>query len=120
MVARLTYVCWNCRRAARNTPWEIGDEAPRCPQCQGELHRLSHKAEIPPRTDERAWDEMRRIGEGLHDEREARRRPLIVQRIHEIERRMLELQTRPPNADRDRLIAKARADIEWLRSELEK
>ena len=62
---------------------------------------------------------MRRVGEDLVRKKEAKRKPLIVQRIHELERRILELQARPANADRDRLVAKANADINWLRSELE-
>lgn len=116
MTAHTTWVCFPCRRAARSTAW-IQDETPRCPECGQELTRLSPKAEIPPRKDEKAWRAMRDAGLAVRD-RDAALAPRRVARIHELERRIDDLRRRPDDADRRRLIGEIEGRIERLRGML--
>lgn len=115
MTTHTTWVCFDCRRSARSTPWIVG-QAPRCPECADELTRLSHKAEIPPRTDEKAWQAMREARLAARD-RDAALAPKRVARIHELERRIDELRRRGA-ADRQPQIRELEGRIEHLRGML--
>ena len=112
---RMTYVCWDCRRASRLVPYLLEDD-PRCARCRGPLERLSDKVEIPPRHDERAWADLMRSRREYDEAREERVAPLRVGRIHELERRIDELQGRPENPDRARLIQEVEQQIARLRA----
>lgn len=114
-MVRMTYVCWDCRRASRLVPYLLEGD-PRCPECRGVLERLSDKVEIPPRDDPRAWSALRRSRQAYDEAREERVAPLRVERIHELERRIDELRERPENADRARLIQDVEQQIARLRA----
>lgn len=114
-MVRMTYVCWDCRRASRLVPYLLEGD-PRCAGCRGPLERLSDKVEIPPRDDERAWSELHRSRRAYEEAREDRVAPLRIGRIHELERRIEELRERPGNPDRARLIQEVEQQIARLRA----
>lgn len=118
-MAQQTFVCWNCRRAARNVQDERpGRTPPRCPQCREALTPLSTKVEIPSRTDERGWVELREDQARYARYRRAERERAVVARLHSLERRIRELKgRRPVNRDRDRLIRELEEQAARIRGE---
>lgn len=70
--------------------------------------------DIPNKKDDRGWRELRnQINESYPLQRDQMAK-YATQRKHQIERRILELQDRPANADRDTLIQELRTEMEQL------
>ena len=118
-----TWVCFDCRRAVRRPtwrlvafcrPWLIGSTGVgrvRCPCCGRACRFLGPTIEVPPKRDVAGW---RRLREQVNAFRvkavEARDRRAVRGR-HDLEQRIGDLQSRPPNAGRDRLVRRLREKL---------
>ena len=116
-----SWVCFACRKVIRRPtwrhvtwlrPWLIGStEVGRvpCPTC-GELCQfLGPTIEVPPRRDLKGWERLRnrveRLGADGAEAQEKRR----VRETHKIERTVADLQSRPANKQRAKLIKKLKS-----------
>ncbi len=118
-----TWFCFDCRTAVRRRtwrlvtylcPWLIGSTAVgdvRCPRCRQACHFLGPTIEIPPKRDAAAWERLREHVANVHAAAAEDRFKESVRRRHDLEQRIQELETRPPNAGRDALIKELRAKL---------
>jgi len=120
------WVCFDCRVSIRKAswrlltfykPWLVGDTwggAVKCPQCQNPCKFLGHKIAIPPKRDDVAWHELREYVTARYRSHVDGRAEAYTRRKHEIERRIIELQSRAENKERDRLIKDLRDELESI------
>lgn len=120
------WVCFDCRTSQRRSYWRsgtyfrpwivgsIGDGTILCPECKRPCRFLGHKIAVPAKRDDNGWIQLREYineWQGMYRDRKAE---ADVRRKHEIERRILELQGRPENKERDRLIKELREELDQL------
>ncbi len=120
------WVCFDCRTSQRRAswrlltfykPWLVGDTwggAVKCPECQNPCKFLGHKIAIPPQRDDAAWKELRDYVTARYRTHFAVRAEASTRRKHEIERRILELQSRSDNKERKRLIQILRDELDSI------
>jgi hypothetical protein len=118
-----TWVCFECRTAVRRPtwrlvtylrPWLIGSTVVgnvRCPTCRQACSFLGPTIEIPPKRDAAAWDRLRDQVATVHAAAEAGRFKRSVRRRHDLEQRIRDLESRPPNPGRDALIKQLRTEL---------
>lgn len=84
---------------------------PLCTSCGSECFNLGHKVEVPKKSDQGAWrelrDECRRRAMTAIDEAAVRK----VRRKHATEKEIVRLSAMPENRDRTRQIKKLREDL---------
>jgi hypothetical protein len=101
-VGNATWVCFDCREAVRRPTYF--PEAVPCPQC-GQVSRcLGTKIRIPTKGDDREWETLR---SSLREQRLVaveRMERIRVRRRHRLERQIAELEARPANEGRARMI----------------
>src|SRR5262245_41976184 len=111
-----TWVCFECRTAVRRRTWrlimyirpwligskEVGDV--RCPKCKKACRFLGPTVEIPPTRDVAGWnqlcEEVSRLQTAVAEDRFKE----SVRSKHDLEQRIRELENRPANPGRDKLI----------------
>ena len=105
-----TWICFHCKQSVRRDGQYDG--AVPCAECGRECTYLGYKIPVPPRRDSRAWralrEDLRRSERARRDEKhraDARRR-------HDIEKQIAELEARPENSERSRLIRRLRRELE--------
>jgi hypothetical protein len=120
------WVCFDCRVSVRRAswrlltfykPWLVGDTwdgAVKCPECQKPCKFLGHKIAIPPKRDDVAWGELRDYVTARYQSHCDGRAEASTRRKHEIERRIIELQSRDESKERDRLINNLREELESI------
>jgi hypothetical protein len=95
-------------------PWLIGSKnvgCVRCPSCREVCHFLGPTVKIPPKRDLTAWNELREKVATFHVAAVEDRFKDSVRRRHDLEQRIRELESRPPNPSRDALVKKLRAEL---------
>lgn len=80
---------------------------------------VSDKTEVPPHGDVKAWETLRWYREERPAAAQAGLASRRVERIHELERRIEELRSRPDNKDRRRLVEETEQRIVRIRALLE-
>ncbi|MDJ0976759.1 MAG: hypothetical protein QNJ98_20050 [Planctomycetota bacterium] len=111
---RAAWACFDCRKAVRHALRTPDDVV--CPQCGDAAPYLGYKIPVPRRRDIKAWRALKadlqraaqRTAEAAYQDR--------VRCIHDLEARLVDLETRPANEGRRRLIAQLRAHLERARS----
>jgi hypothetical protein len=83
----------------------------RCPHCAKLCQFIGPTIKVPPKRDARAWrrfqERIVRLGIEALDERYKK----SVRRRHELEKRIVELKTRPQSVGMRRLIAKVQEEL---------
>jgi hypothetical protein len=105
-MSNATWVCFDCRQVVRRPT--ATDEVVRCPECSGRCQCLGRKIPVPPRSKVAAWKELReavRLTRARYEERRTRE---AVRERHDIEKKIAEMERRPANASRDRLLRELR------------
>jgi DNA-directed RNA polymerase subunit RPC12/RpoP len=108
-MSNASYICFDCRQAVRRSTPEKA--IVKCPNCGRRCEYLGKKIPVPPRTKVAAWRDLRaalatiRTNWGVRQERAA------VRRRHHVEKRIVELESRPPNPSRDRLLTDLRREL---------
>ena len=111
-----SWICFDCRKGIRReaaySQEPSNDQVVSCPDCGGSCQYLGYKILVPPRRDVTAWEVLRKdlYAAALADQ--AERIQAAVRKRHEIERQITELQTRPANPERTRLIRRLRRELE--------
>ena len=110
-MSKRTWACFDCRQSVRRAA-RYGDAARNesvvCPECGGECANIGYKIPLPPRRDRRGWDDLRRqLVAEEHARSEEDKREVVVRR-HQIEREIVELEARPRNSERARLVRELR------------
>jgi len=120
------WACFDCRLTVRRPtwrqiafyrPWLIGekwDDRVKCPECKNACRFLGPKITVPPKRDKTAWDKLRLavIDSKLYWNEQSRKQK--TKRKHEIEKQIQEIQRRPINDARDRLIKTLRQELAEL------
>jgi hypothetical protein len=118
-----TWVCFECRIGIRRRtwrlvtymrPWLVGSRGTgrvRCPKCREICHFLGPSIEIPPKDDVAAWVVLRDQVAQFHHAAAEERIKERVRRKHDLEQRIRELESRPPNPGRNALVKKLRAQL---------
>ena len=83
-----------------------------CPECAGECTCLGYKIPVPPRRDVKAWEALREELHRTENTRQAESCRAEVRRKHEIEREIVNLEARPDNPERARLIRRLRRELD--------
>ncbi len=120
------WVCFDCRKSRRIAysrfvtflrSWiigSVGDRSITCTSCQKPCRFLGHRIDIPDERDDRGWRKLAAsINETYSMQRDGMAK-LDTRRKHQIERRIIELQERPANADRDELILELQTELKEL------
>lgn len=125
-VSNGNWVCFDCRKSRRVAysrfatflrSWivgSIGNGSITCNTCHKPCRFLGHRIAIPDERDDRAW---RKLAASINESYPMQRHgmaQLDTRRKHEIERRIIELQQRPCNADRDALILELQDELKEL------
>mgnify|MGYP005672074821 CR=1 FL=1 len=115
-MSKRSWVCFDCRRAVRReatysySHQEV--ESATCAECERPCEFLGYKIRIPPRSDIRAWESLRADLAQQEAARQQARAQWIVEDRHDTERQIVELESRPANPGRDRLIRDLKARLD--------
>lgn len=105
-----TWLCFDCRQAVRRPV--LYKKCVPCSSCGKPCRCIGTKIPVPPKQDEHAWQVLR---ESLRQARtDAQQRQYItrIRRRHGLEKRIGELQRRPLNDGRERLLRILRRQLE--------
>ena len=86
----------------------------KCTECGNPCKFLGHKIAIPRKRDDGAWKQLQEYVTQRHRSHSEERAKSNARRKHDIEHRINELQSRPQNEERDRLIKKLRTELDAL------
>ena len=92
-----TWVCFSCRTAARR---QAGIENVRCNQCAQPCEWLGTKIPVPPKTNHKAWDQLRTAYYESRRQRLQCEQESKVRCIHELEQEIDRLEALPTNPGR--------------------
>ena len=113
-MSRRTGGCFACRLTVRRPATygrETLTESVACPECGGECSNLGYRIRVPKRRDDRAWEELRAQFVGAKEERAKEAAEDSVRLRHRLEQRIAELESRPPDPQRGRLIRDLRRKL---------
>lgn len=109
-----TYICVECR-SARRAPAAWGQETPlRCSSCGGPLWEFSAKWRIAPKSDDRAWQEMRAFVQREQPVRAGQNQKKGSELLARIDRKAALLSAQNPSLRRDatlKRLLRERADV---------
>lgn len=120
------WICLDCRTSVRRPTWRMviymrpwilgstGAEKVKCPNCKESCRFIGPDTEVPPKRDDTAWGNLRdriRESRARHSDSQSM---LDTKKKHKIERRIIELESRPENAERSRLIKDLRDELQAL------
>lgn len=114
MSSSVTWVCFECRAAVRRN--KFGDRsAVHCPDCGRPCVCLGDKIAVPRKTATVQWRTLEKsVREQRHATTEAKHED-SVRRRHELEREIVELESRPTNPGRAGLLRRLRRELAQLK-----
>ncbi len=107
------FLCWHCRTCYRSDIY-AETQTRRCAECGRELDWVSHKVRVPPKHDVAAWRALRQDLASRAAVTEESQTRYAVRRQHELERQLVELRSRTPNAGRKAAICKLESELARL------
>src|SRR3954470_5392579 len=108
-MSNASYICFDCRTAVRRATPEKA--VVKCPSCGQRCQYLGRKIPVPAKSKLAAWRDLRasmatvRANWALRQERQG------VRRRHEVEKRIMEVESRPAHPSRDKLLADLRREL---------
>jgi len=118
-VSNHNWVCFECRTTVRKPKSDANAPTlPACSRCGASLVNIGYKIDVPRKSDVKAWKALRewcrhaRLG-GIEDEIRS-----LVQKVHRLEKVILEEEEKPFNADRKRAIEQRRVEMSNLRTRI--
>lgn len=111
--ANHTFVCFDCRKAVRDSSFRQGPTL--CPTCGKACYDLGDKVRIPAPSKEQDWETLHTEFFTWHRETAAKQQAVAVQRKHEIERQLNDLENAKPDRAREFLIDKLKDELQTLR-----
>jgi hypothetical protein len=109
-----TWACFACRLTVRRPATygrETLTESVACPECGRECFNLGYKIRVPKRRDDRAWEELRAQIFDAEEEQAEEAAADSVRLQHTLEQRIAELESRPSDPQRERLIRDLRRQL---------
>lgn len=98
------WVCFDCRVVVRRKKQHGSVVAASCPGCGRPCRCMGMMLTVPPKSDEKAWNQLRTgVAKSAQDFSEGERVRKARER-HALEQRIAELERLPRNKDRNRLI----------------
>ncbi|MEM9446601.1 MAG: hypothetical protein AAGA18_14755 [Verrucomicrobiota bacterium] len=104
------WVCFDCKFVTRQA--KHSKLFPQCTFCGKDCYCLGYKVEVPKKTNEKAWKELRDECSRRNLEYIEAKNKNTVTRKHQLEQEICRLSGLGKNVDRMRLIAKLRKELE--------
>jgi len=98
---KASFVCWHCHTSYRSA---ITGPKRKCAECGRVLNWISPKAEIPKKSDVKAWNALREDLDRRRVQQEVNKRERKQRLIASYEAQIAKLESKPENKDRQRLV----------------
>jgi hypothetical protein len=111
-MSKRNYVCFNCRTAVRREQYIDRDVL--CPDCGKPCENIGYKIPVPAKSKPQEWEDLRERFYAERRDQAEQERIYGVQRRHELENEIAELEGRPSNAGRSAAIKRLRRILQSL------
>src|SRR5262245_12937837 len=102
MPSNHNFVCFDCRQSLRRS--KLVAEPPRCPKCGNPCLSVGYKIPLPSKSDAKGWKALEGEQQAAAHRRAESKRANLVRLGHELERQIADIEQRPANPERERLL----------------
>lgn len=120
------WICLDCRTSVRRPTWRMiiyfrpwlfgstGVGNVKCPNCKRLCRFIGPDTKVPPKRDDSGWAQLRATVRESRMLTSDAQRVTGTRRKHEIEQRIIQLESRPASAERNRLVKQLRDELDDL------